>query len=348
MSHANMPKLFMLGANARWIGVRLGHNYTAWSAQTFRGSPAASMIGWSSNKPHKMLAALAKDRQQVARVAVNLHKLSKQLEGNGVTHFRLPDSETDGHAYATITKPYKLVSKQVSSWFLDPKNNNPFRVMLGCFPPFGQEQPDKPAPEFFRESSGDLVILNEVEVERWYKACLTHTKERFDSNHEIGGQVALGRSGLITFSDYQVIDSEDLLIRYALASTNAYHVFDGRVIWIQVIDRKTSEVMFFGLGGGEHPFTLVDGANPALGGVVFPAMVRTLVEILNRLGVEQITNGTVIGVGEHASSLSAELREARRIMAWLDQLGRVGAGLRSVLGPEVIGAPEPEEHKEHD
>src|SRR5690606_23234244 len=117
--------------------------------------------------------------------------------------FQMPN-EKSGHAYTAINQCYS-VPKHVIRWLADPNNHNAFRLYYYCFPYPGCEfPPDQPQEKFFRESSGEVVIENAIEIEKWNQLADAYMEERYRNNEAVGGTVKLGPGGLVLFSGSNV------------------------------------------------------------------------------------------------------------------------------------------------
>lgn len=328
--------LFTIGAQMTRLGRYLGHDYVPMTGGHFEdASPAATSIGWTA-KPQDQLAFFAQSRQLVTRIAQELYRECVAIGGNGKTYFQVMDGGTTAHAFVSLNPTYPI-PPNVRPWITDPNNHNAFRAMIAGFTPYGRELPG-PRP---RHSLRELVAPDPASA-TFEQRSAEHARQRWQANAPMSGHVALGRSGQIVFSHYHVVPAEELLIRYALANTTDDHIFDGRVLQLQIINVQTGRMTFCALGGGRHHIVSVDGANSATGGVAFNVMLRTYTALLG--GVVDPQELATQGWTDPArlAQLAPDVASARQILGALDWLGTFGTYLRYEVGADVVGAPTPD------
>lgn len=326
--------MFTLGTRFRQLGAHYGISY-----RLVRETPFYFASG-KAGTLQEQLAQIARSQSLVATIVKDLYpeceRLSRQDNDDhcDVT-FQMPN-EKSGHAYTVINKCYDL-SKEAVEALADPENHNAFRLYYYCFPYPGCEfPPDQPQEKFFRESSGEVVIENAIEIEKWNQLADAYMGERYRNNEPIGGTVKLGPGGLVMFSDYHVMQVGKLVVRYALASTSHKHVFDGRALWIQIVNREARTVTFCAIGAGTHAIPAFDGANSVLAGPLFNNMLRNYVETL-----QQVPVGKAAGPAATLArvKLSNEVAEMKECLNFLACFSEAFAEVRRWVGYEVTRAP---------
>ncbi|MFB9451759.1 hypothetical protein Dvina_20280 [Dactylosporangium vinaceum] len=283
--------LFTFGVDvakfASWARI-LVQGYT-W--QQFTKSPGFEQIRWDKQKPaDQTVAELADDPTRVYGLAKVVLERARKSKHAGESHYQ-SDAQS-GHRYTAFSGLYPFLPA-FAPWLADGTNNNVFRLMLSCFPPYGRQVPtsgfrrlELVSPDAIN-TLDDLGDMSTVYAASQRRQLEEYNAEQWAANSSLVGRTFLGRSGTIHLSNYGTITNTDdkLVVRYALASTDRFwHVFDGRVLWVHVTDLKTNEMMYFGIGGGSNKQSFYNGVNGVTGAFVFGGMMSMMHYVLKAAG----------------------------------------------------------------
>jgi hypothetical protein len=293
-------------------------------------SPAAAEVNWKAATDRTTAAkTFGRNGSALMAAAKRLATHAETVEGNGEVNMLRTDANE--HAYTIITR-WHAVPKSVAPWLAKLGNHNVFRMLVNCFPAGGGELPAKATPPLKGiepADAGDRAAIDRYRVSQWRE------------NRPFGGLVPLGLSSMIWSRHYQEIFDEDsgLLVRCSPFATSGYHVLDGHLTWLLIVDTRNNRVMYAAVGGGSHPLRYVDQVNPIAGGMVMSVMMRTFARVLNAVpdGPNPMLDDrpTFRTLNEYIHRVDPELAVQRNLLELADRLGIPASEARRAHGGNV-------------
>jgi hypothetical protein len=331
-------RMFRLGVGLAKLANFIKIDLRPYQPETFHTKSVLGKHVWhsQSNKPLEGLeefgrAAQVEPESIVEFLKAAIAEANKLTDRNGLVEY----VETQfGHQYVYVSSgvptPESMLSKLTNL-----KDPMPFIDMHTCFPPYGTLIPR------------GLTDGSEI---RDREAVVSHVRKFLDSGAGPVGLGALGDSSTIEFSGYTASQLQDYFARYVWANTTGKHVFDGRVLWIQVIDPATKQMYFIGIGAGKHSLDIMDGINTVMGAVVFTIMIRRYGHALRLQSTSSEPPVFADGLGWESPGRAAVLEKVERdepdlvtteaIVSMLDFFGQLASWLRNEVGTDVVGPPK--------